>query len=241
MCSRSPGRQTPMTDEPDTRIRVVVVDDHNVVRAGLRMVLAATGDMEVVGEADSGEKGISVLDDAFAGPVERQPNVVVMDLMMGGIGGIEATRRIKKDWPDLAVLVLTMADDRAYLREAFAAGASGYVLKDAADLELVDAVRAVAEGGRYLHPSLGAELARAEEEGKHGPSTSHGIPLSRREVDVLRLVARGYANKEIADDLFISVRTVETHKTHIMQKTGLRARSELTKFAREAGILEGDD
>ena len=228
-----------MTGEA-ANIRVVITDDHNVVRSGLRMVLTAAEGMEVVGEADSGERAIAVLDELFAGPPEGHPHVVVMDLMMGGIGGIEATKRIKQDWPDLYVLVLTMADDRAYLREAFTAGASGYVLKDAVDIELLDAVRAVAEGGRYLHPSLGAELVRAVEEARRGPQTTHGIPLSRREVDVLRLVALGYANKEIGDELYISVRTVETHKTHIMQKTGLRARSELTRFAHNSGIITAD-
>jgi two-component system, NarL family, response regulator NreC len=218
--------------------RIVVVDDHNVVRSGLRMVLDAQEGMRVVGDAKSGEDAIRLLDELFTGSEDDRPNVVVMDLMMDGIGGIEATRRVKHDWPDLNVLVLTMADDRAYLREAFRAGASGYVLKDAVDVELVDAVRAVAEGGRYLHPSLGAELVRAEDEAQKGARTSRGVPLSEREVDVLRLVARGYSNKEIADELFISVRTVETHKTHIMQKTSLRARSELTRFAVEAGILD---
>jgi two-component system response regulator NreC len=226
-----------MTDVKDT-IRAVVVDDHNVVRSGIRMVLESQDDMRVVGDARSGEEGIRLLDELFAGEASDRPNVVVMDVMMEGIGGIEATRRIKQDWPELNVLVLTMASDRAYLRDAFRAGASGYVLKDAVDVELIDAVRAVAEGGRYLHPSLGAELVRAEDEASRGAHTERGIPLSEREVDVLRLVARGYSNKEIADELFISVRTVETHKTHIMQKTSLRARSDLTRFAQEAGILE---
>lgn len=218
-------------------IRVVVVDDHNVVRKGIRMVLDAQEGIEVVGEAASGEEGLRVLDELFAGDAERHPNAVVMDLMMGGMGGIAATERLKEDWPGLAVLVLTMADDRAYLRDAFRAGASGYVLKDVVDIELVDAVRAVAEGGRYLHPRLGAELARAEGEAEEGPKTEHGTALSEREVDVLRLVALGYSNKEIADELYISVRTVETHKTHIIQKTGLRARSELVRFAMDAGIV----
>jgi two-component system response regulator NreC len=219
-----------------TPIRAVVVDDHNVVRAGLKAVLSAEG-FDVVGEASSGEDGLRVLDGLFQGPEERRPNVVVMDLMMPGIGGIEATKRIKEDWPSLNVLVLTMNSDRAYLREAFRVGASGYVLKDAVDIELIDATRAVASGGRYLHPSLGAELVRAEEEARKKPS-ARGIALSEREVDVVRLVAAGYSNKEIADELFLSVRTVETHKTHIIQKTGLRARSELTRFAQESGILE---
>jgi two-component system, NarL family, response regulator NreC len=218
-------------------IRAVVVDDHNVVRTGIRLVLDAQDDIEVVGDASSGEEGIRLLDELCAQGEDGRPNVVVMDLMMDGIGGIEATRRIKQERPEMNVLVLTMAGDRAYLRQAFGAGASGYVLKDAVDVELVDAVRAVAEGGRYLHPSLGAELVRAEEESKSGPRAAHGVPLSRREVDVLRCVAKGYSNQEIADELYISVRTVETHKTHIMQKTSLRARSELTKFAQDTGIL----
>jgi two-component system response regulator NreC len=226
------------SDSGDVGPVVVIVDDHNVVRSGLRMVLDAQPDVKVVGDAPSGEEGIRLLDKLFAGPKKSHPNVVVMDLMMQGIGGIEATRRVKRDWPDLNVLVLTMADDRGYLKEAFGAGASGYVLKDAVDLEVVDAVRAVAAGGRYLHPSLGAELARAEEGADRGPQTRHGVPLSKREVDVLRLVSLGYSNKEVADELYISIRTVETHKTHIMQKTGFHARSELTRFARDAGIVE---
>jgi two-component system, NarL family, response regulator NreC len=219
-----------------TAVRALVVDDHNVVRSGLRLLIESEYGMTVVGEASSGEEAIRVLDELFDDG-SLPPNVIVMDLMMEGIGGIEATKRIKDERPELNVLVLTMNDDRAYLREAFRAGASGYVLKDAVDVELLDAVRAVAAGGRYLHPSLGAELIRAEEEARQGPATPRGVPLSSREVDVLRLVAAGYSNKEIADELYISVRTVETHKTHIMQKTGLRARSELTRFATDAGII----
>jgi len=218
--------------------RIVIVDDHNVVRSGIRMVLDSRDGMRVVGDARSGEEAIRLLDELMAGEAPEQPNVVVMDLMMEGIDGIEATRRIKASWPGLNVLVLTMTSDRANLRDAFRAGASGYVLKNAIDVELVDAVRAVAEGGRYLHPSLGAELVRAEDDATRGTGPQRGIPLSVREVDVLRLVARGYSNKEIADELFISVRTVETHKTHIMQKTSLRARSDLTRFAHDAGIVE---
>ena len=218
-----------------SEIRVVVVDDHNVMRSGLKLLLTADG-IDVVGEAASGEKAIEVVDQ-----LAPAPDVVVMDVVMDGIGGIEATRRIKSAHPDVQVLILTSIDDRASLRDAFIAGASGYVLKDAVDVELLEAVRAVADGGRYLHPSLGAELVRAVEETRHGPSTPHGVPLSKREVDVMRLVALGYANKEIAEELFISVRTVESHKAHIMQKTGLRARSEMTRFAIDAGILDPSD
>ncbi len=217
-------------------VRVLIVDGHNVVRAGLRMLIDSQEDLEVVGEAASGEEALGLLEKFTR--TSRLPDVVVMDLMMDGMGGLEATRRIKQNWPEVGVLVLTMADDRMYLRESFRAGVGGYVLKDAADIELIEAIRAVAEGGRYLHPSLGAELARAEREAKTGPKTPYGIPLSRREVDVLRLVALGYSNKEIAEELYISVRTVETHRSHIIQKTGLRHRSELTRFAIDSGILE---
>ena len=218
-------------------IRAVVVDDHNIVRSGIKLLLDTQEGIEVVGDAASGEDGIRLLDDLYEQPEDERPNVVLMDLMMGGIGGIEATRRIKAERPEISVLILTMAGDRAYLREAFGAGASGYVLKDAVDVELVDAVRAVAEGGRYLHPSLGAELARAEDDAKRGPLAAHGVPLSRREVDVLRCIAKGFSNQEIAEALFISIRTVETHKTHIMQKTSMRARSELMRFAQDTGII----
>jgi two-component system, NarL family, response regulator NreC len=224
-------------DAPQVDVRAVVVDDHSVVRTGLKALLAADG-CTIVGEATSGEEALSTVD-ALAAATDG-PNLVVMDLTMPGIGGLEATRRLKQTHPDLNVLVLTMNTDRVSLREAFRAGASGYVLKDAVDAELLDAAKAVAAGGRYLHPSLGPELVRAEEEAR-ARSDARGVALSRREVDVVRLVAKGYTNKEIADELFLSVRTVETHKTHIIQKTGLRARSELLRFARDAGILDEDD
>jgi two-component system response regulator NreC len=222
-------------------VRAVVVDDHNVVRSGIQMLIGSQPGMRVVGEAASGEDALRVLDELYLGDARDHPNVVVMDLMMKGIGGIEATKRVKEERPELNVLILTMNEDRAYLREAFGVGASGYVLKEAVDLELIDAIRSVAEGGRYLAPSLGAELIRAEQEAKRGPKTPHGIPLSAREVDVIRLVAAGYTNKEIADELYLSVRTVETHKTHIIQKTGLRMRSDIVRFATDAGILKPED
>jgi two-component system, NarL family, response regulator NreC len=211
---------------------VVIVDDHNVMRSGLRMLIESEPDLTVVGEAGSGEEAIQALDELSAGG--SPPDLVLMDLMMEGIGGLEATRRIRSDYPQIVVLVLTMADDRAYLREAFQAGASGYVLKDAADDELVEALRTVAAGGRYLHPSLGAELAQG---GDLRPKTPYGIPLSEREVEVLRLIALGHTSREVGDKLFISTRTVETHKTHINQKTGLKTRAELVRFAIDMGLL----
>lgn len=211
-------------------IGVFVVDDHTILRSGLKLLIGAQNDLTVAGEASSGEEALTALRTA------SDVRVVLMDLMMEGMGGIEATRAVRSEHPGVAVLVLTMADDRAYLRDAFAAGASGYVLKDAADVELVQAIRTVAEGGRYLHPALGAELVASADDTRTGPAGRFGVPLSAREVDVLRLVARGYANKEIADELFISIRTVETHKTHIQQKTGLKKRAELVRFAKDARI-----
>jgi two-component system, NarL family, response regulator NreC len=216
---------------------VMIVDDHAVVRSGLRMILEAQEDMHVVGECGSGEDAITAMEERERTAGMDMPDVVLMDLMMEGIGGVEATKVVTERWPDRPVLVLTMAGDRGYLREAFQAGAAGYVLKDAADVELVEAIRTVAAGGRYLHPSLGAELVRAQEEAMSGRRTATGVGRSAREIDVLRLVCEGYANKEIADELFISVRTVETHKSHIMRKTGLRTRADLVRFARDAGII----
>ena len=217
--------------------KVLIVDDHAVVRSGLRMIIESNEDLEVVGEAGSGEDAVSEMEERSRTAGKDLPDVVLMDLMMPGVGGVAATRELSERWPDRAVLVLTMAGDRGYLREAFQAGAAGYVLKDAADVELVEAIRTVAGGGRYLHPSLGAELVKAQEEATSGRREPLGVGLSAREIDVLRLVCEGFANKEIADSLFISVRTVETHKSHIMRKTGLRTRADLVKFARDAGIV----
>lgn len=230
--------QEPCGEESGPRtIRVLIVDDHTIVRTGLRMLVESHPGLVVSGEASCGEESIDVLRELFAAPAQDRPDVVLMDLMMEGIGGIEATRRINREWPDLAVLILTMADDGAYLREAFAAGASGYVLKDAADMELVQAIHVVAGGERYLPPSLSEELAKAIHAAARGTTTRNGIALSDREIEVVRLVTLGYSNREIADELVISVRTVETHKTHIIQKTGLRTRSQMVRFALDHGLL----
>jgi two-component system, NarL family, response regulator NreC len=154
---------------------------------------------------------------------------------MPGGSGIDATRAILKEQPDTKVLVLSMQDDPAYVREAFAAGACGYVLKEAADAEVVGAVREVASGGRYVHPALGARLVEAEAEER---ARAEADPLSEREREVLRLLALGHTNQEIAKMLYISVRTAETHRAHIMQKLRLQTRAELVRYAIEQGLLE---
>ena len=208
-------------------IRVLVVDDHAVVRSGLKLLLAAEDDIEVVGDAGNAEQ-------AALRAELLKPDVVLLDVVMPGRSGIDATPEILERSADTKVLVLSMQDDPHYVREAFAAGASGYVLKEAADSEVVHAVREVAGGGRYVNPELGARLAasdartRAEEEAD---------PLSDREREVLRLLALGHTNQEIAKQLYISVRTAESHRAHIMQKLRLASRAELVRYALAHDLL----
>jgi two-component system, NarL family, response regulator NreC len=209
-------------------IRVLIVDDHAVVRSGLHLLLDADPGIEVVGEAGN-------VKDAVFEAREKKPDVVLMDVVMPGQTGIEGLPLVLKEAPDAKVLVLSMQDDPRYVREAFAAGASGYVLKEAADAEVVGAVREVAGGGRYVHPALGARLVAAEAEAK---AREESDPLSEREHEVMRLLALGHTNQEIAKMLYISVRTAETHRAHIMQKLRLASRAELVRHAIEQGLLE---
>jgi len=208
-------------------IRVLVVDDHAVVRAGLRRVLDAETDIETVGEAPTAERAVFEA-------MEHRPDVVLMDVVMPGKSGIEGMPAVLQAVPETKVLILSMQDDPRYVREAFDAGASGYVLKEAADSEVVSAVRAVAAGERYVHPALGARLVAAEAAERKRAEVD---PLSDREREVLRLLALGHTNQEIAKLLYISVRTAETHRAHIMQKLGLSSRAELVRYALSEGLL----
>jgi two-component system, NarL family, response regulator NreC len=208
-------------------IRVLIVDDHAVVRTGLRRVLDAEPDIETVGEAPDAERAV------FAA-IESKPDVVLLDVMMPGRSGIEALPSLLQAVPEARVLILSMQDDPRYVREAFEAGASGYVLKEAADTEVVGAVRAVAAGESYVHPALGARLVAADAEARRRADAD---PLSEREREVLRLLALGHTNQEIASMLYISVRTAETHRAHIMQKLRLGSRAELVRYAMAAGLL----
>jgi two-component system, NarL family, response regulator NreC len=210
-------------------IRVVLVDDHAILRSGLRRVLDAEPDIEVVGEAESADRAVFEA-------LSNKPDVVVMDLMMPGKSGIEGMPAVLQAVPDVKVLVLSMQDDPRYVREAFEVGAAGYVLKEAADTEVVGAIRAVAGGERYVHPALGARLVAAEAEER---KRAEADPLSEREREVLRLLALGHTNQEIAKMLYISVRTAETHRAHIMQKLRLSSRAELVRYALENGLIEG--
>jgi DNA-binding NarL/FixJ family response regulator len=166
--------------------------------------------------------------------MEHHPDVVLMDVVMPGKSGIEGTPAVLQAVPDTKVLILSMQDDPRYVREAFDAGASGHVLKEAADTEVVAAVRAVASGERYVHPALGARLVAAEAAERKRAEVD---PLSDREREVLRLLALGHTNQEIARLLYISVRTAETHRAHIMQKLGLSSRAELVRYALSEGLL----
>jgi two-component system, NarL family, response regulator NreC len=213
-----------MTDQ----ITVVIVDDHAIVRSGLRLLIEREGGMTVLDEAaDANEAIFRVL--------EHKPDVVLIDVTMPGDSGIDAIPRLLEASPESKVLVLSMHDDPRYVRDAFAAGATGYVLKEAADAELVAAIRQIAGGGSYVNPALGARVVTSEAK-EHAEALAD--PLSEREHQVLRLLALGHTNQEIAAALFISVRTAETHRAHIMQKLGLASRAELVRYALARQILE---
>jgi two-component system, NarL family, response regulator NreC len=209
-------------------IRTVIVDDHAVVRSGLRLVLEGEDDIEVVAEAADARSAV------FEARAHR-PDVILLDVVMPGRSGIEAIPDLLKESPESKVLVLSMQDDPAYVREAFGAGASGYVLKEAADAEVVAAVRDVASGQRYVHPTLGARLVAAEAEER---VRAEEDPLSDREHEILRMLALGHTNQEIAGQLFLSVRTVETHRAHIMQKLRISTRAELVRYALQRDMLD---
>jgi len=210
---------------------VALCDDHGIVRSGLRRIIDAEDDLEVVGEAGSVHEAIML-----AG--EERPDIFVMDLSLPDGSGITATAEVRKVSPATRVLVLTVHDDVAYLRRAFEAGADGYIVKEAADVELVQAVRQVASGRQYVHPTLGAALLAPD-----APPARLGGPggeLSEREAEVLRSIALGLTNAEISERLFVSVRTVETHRAHVQQKLNIRSRAELVRFARDVGLLDDE-
>lgn len=219
-------------DQRTMRIRVMIADDHAILRAGLRMLLQAEPDMEVVAEATDSQQAVD------RARVYR-PDVILLDISMPGVGGLEVIQTLKRELPALKVLILTMYDDPEYLRQALSAGASGYVLKRAADTELLSAIRAVYEGGTFLHPSharllLNGMLDRERTKGEKQPYDL----LSEREREVVRLVAMGYTNQQIAERLYLSVKTVETYRSRAMEKLGLRSRAELVRYALEHNLLD---
>ena len=208
------------------KIKVVIADDHAVVRSGLRLLLEKEDDLDVVAEAGD-------VADALRYTRAHRADVLVLDLNMPGEPSLPAIPRVAEESPGTHVVVLTMQSDPAFAREALQAGALGYVLKEAASTELVEAVRLAAQGETYLNPRLGARLAAA-------PPQPSGPPddLTERELEVLRLIALGHTNTEIAGQLFLSVRTVESHRAHIQQKISRSTRAELVQYALEHGLLE---
>ena len=214
------------------KIRVMIADDHAILRAGLRMLVNAQTDMEVVSEAPDGEKAVQTAR-------ETRPDVVLLDLTMPRVGGMKALEVLARDCRETRVLVLTMHDDPAYLRSALAAGASGYLLKRAVDAELIAAIRAVHRGGIFVDPRLANILVQdvvAKGKGKAGSPRPVNI-LSARELQVLTLVARGYTSEEIAKQIFVGVKTIETYRSRLTEKLGIRTRSGLIRFAVQMGLL----
>jgi DNA-binding NarL/FixJ family response regulator len=211
-----------------TKLRVYVVDDHPVVRNGLKGLIDAEGDMQVVGEAHEGESAVRQA-------LEIRPDVVVMDVSMPGMGGTEATTQIRKGRPEVRVVALTAHEDRAYVQQLMAAGASGYVLKRSAAADLVGAIRHAAAGHTYVDPAVAAQLVAPPGE----TAGSGRADLSEREVATLKQIAQGYSNKQIAARLGLSVKTVETYKTRAMEKLGTKSRVDVVRYAAERGWLTG--
>jgi two-component system response regulator NreC len=207
-------------------ITLLLADDHAVVRAGLRLLLDAEEDMSVVGEAGD-------VAEVMRKVMGHRPRVLILDLNMPGESSLAAIPRIFEASPETSIVVLTMQNDPEFAREALGAGALGYVLKEAADTELVEAVRHAARGERYVNPGLGVRLATEQ-----GSSDRKQAALSPREAEVLALIAAGHTNMEIANQLYLSVRTVESHRAHIQRKTGRSTRAELVALAREQGLVQ---
>lgn len=205
-------------------VRIVVADDHSVVRSGLRSVLGAEPGFKVVAAASDAQGAARQVH-------AHHPDVLILDLSMPGESGIDLIPRIRDEVPETRIVVFTMQRDEVFARQALSAGAVGYVLKDAADSELVLAVRLAADGQTYLDPRLGAHFAKDAADVRPGD-------LSDRQIKILRLIALGYTNPEIAGQLYLSVRTVEAHRRHIHQKLHVSSRAELVRFALDHGLLE---
>jgi two-component system response regulator NreC len=213
-------------------VRILIAEDHAIVREGIRMILATQPDFEVIGEAADGAEALVLVDDLH-------PDVVVMDISMPGMNGVDATRAIRKTHPEVHVLILTMHEEESFVFQLLQLGASGYVLKRAAATDLVDAVRAASRGEAFLYPAVARSLVQDYLENvRTGRRSPRQDGLTDREREVLVLIAEGLTNAQIADKLFISVKTVQTHRTHIMEKLDLHDRGHLVRYAVRKGLIQ---
>ncbi len=219
----------------ERRIRILLADDHAVLRAGLKALLTTQPDLDPVGEAGEGGEAVRLAE-------SLRPDVLLLDVTMPGNEQFAALRAVRERAPEVRVLLLTMHEDEALLREALRLGASGYVLKKAAEAELLTAIRAVARGEAFVDPAMTRVMIEGYlgAEGNKGTAVAQSEGLTAREIEVLKLIAEGYTNKEIAEKLVISVKTVETHKAHIAEKLGRKSRVEWLRYAREKGLLSSE-
>ena len=209
--------------------RILIADDHGVLRAGLRALLNKETEYEVVGEA-------ATSDEAFQAALDLNPDVVLMDLSMPGVGGIEVTRQLKERLSGIRVLILTVHEDATLLREAMKAGAAGYVVKRAVESELIDAIETVRRGDLYVHSSMTRALLSEVQSAPPPSRRGHPETLTNREMDVLRLIVLGFTNRQVGEKLFLSVRTVESHRANIMQKLDLSSRADLVRWAADHNV-----
>lgn len=210
--------------------KVLIADDHTIVRTGLRTLLQVETTLDLVGEATGGYDALQLVE-------ELMPDILVLDISMPDLDGISVTRQLQVKHPDLKILILTLHDDKALLREAIKSGASGYILKRAAEAELISAIHIVMRGDMYVEPSMLRELI--DDRPKPMKQTQDSLDaLTSREIDVLKLIVQGYTNRQIGEELGISVRTVEGHRANLSDKLGIRSRVELVRYAREQGLLD---
>lgn len=205
-------------------LRILIVDDHGVLRAGLRALLNSETDFQVVGEAGTSDEGLRAA-------LELRPDIVLMDLSIPGMGGLEVTRQLRGKLPETRVIILTVHEDAALLRDAMSSGAAGYVVKRAVESELIAAIHAAVRGEVYVHPSMTRGLLELQRSSAPPSRRGNSEGLTSREVDVVKLLTNGLTNRQIADQLFLSVRTVESHRAHILGKLGLTSRAELVRWA----------
>jgi two-component system response regulator NreC len=210
-------------------IKVIIADDHTIFRSGLNLLLSSESDIDVVGEAMDGDSAVKLA-------TELKPDVVLMDISMPELNGFQATQLIKERIPEVSVLVLTMHRSEEYFFQMLEAGASGYILKGAETTELINAVRSVAHGGVFLYPTMARRLVQ-QFLSQSGVDTIGQAKLTPREKEVLKLIAEGYSNKEIAEDLVVSPSTIHSHRTNLMQKLNLSKRHELVAYARRHGLI----